>query len=1124
MRLSTATLLGCVAAGFASLLHAASASQTPFSIEPAEQRSNSSPSPRPAAPHSSQWTLPRDSNNSAVVFDKYSLALAGGQQRLFVLAAEFHPWRLPVPSLWRDVLQKIRAAGFNTVSIYTHWGLIQPSPNAESIELTGVNDLDYFLTVAKQVGLFVIVRPGPYINAETTVGGMAPWTVNIDAVLRTNDTAWQDAWKPYIEAISRVVVKHQLVHDPSRSEHLTGGSVILVQADNEYKTGKAERAYMKELVATLKGHGISVPITYNDPGRDSNFVDLVDLYGLDSYPQRFDCSHPTTWVPFRDDYLQYHMETNPDQPFYIPEFQGGSYDPYGGPGYEACGRMTNASFTRVANQALIAQRVTLLSLYMVYGGTNWGGLAEPDVYTSYDYGAALNEHRQTTEKYTELKRQGNFLSAFPDLAMTEQVFDKPGFNISQAMDLDTNRTVDATIFRSTVLENPETKSKFYIVRYDNTTESRRIRFALEIESLGETILLGDRSDPNSPWIGNNYLDGRDSHIIPVDQKLPGGLLLRFSTANVYRIASFANYVVVSLDYMPNQLIEYSLTVQDPKNRFTEMQMFTLDGVTATLQRADGQEWERVMRTHSAFTGEPRNVRGRIPTSEDLEQGRRYVAYKTFEGTWIILQFTPTSLTKRDFAAPAKYQEQTGRLAMQLGRKPENVINHFFGLSDENVILLKVDLLRNATYSTTSRPLDTIHLWGSVSNETTAAMMALPGLKHVFWNGKQIEASPQCDSEWFYTLKLPGPPQAALDWTPPKLSDLDWRWRDSIPEAQAAFDDADWVDANKTRSFNPYAHDPSLDTQGVILFASEYGFHANNIVWRGRFSTPSHPPSDVYIKVEGGRSSAFSVWLNGVYSGSAESDREKSASGADFSIPPQTLYAKDENVITILQDHMGIEMEAGQLPIGFADEDRALEAVKLPRGIVAFSFPSLRTSERTEPEVRWKVQGNFRGESAPDRVRRSLNEGGLRAEVEGWHLPGFDASEWSSVKDSRGERGRVVFYRTTFSLDLAEGIDLGLTFAFNEVKGKKFRAQLYVNGWQMGKYVNHLGPQRRFPVHSGVVELRGKNEVGVSVWSLDEEELNWDPREGLTLEVDHLMSGEARDGYRLEAGGWDELRG
>ncbi|SJX66121.1 related to beta-galactosidase precursor [Sporisorium reilianum f. sp. reilianum] len=1116
MRFTFAALAGCIAVGLASLLHATDAAQIPFSLKSYSKQSELSRPADLATPHRRKWTLPRGSNNSAVVFDKYSLALAGGQQRLFVFAAEFHPWRLPVPSLWRDVLQKIRAAGFNTVSIYTHWGLIQPTPDASSIDLTGVNDLDYFLKVAKEVGLFVIVRPGPYINAETTVGGMAPWTVNIDAVLRTNDTAWRGAWRPYIDAISRVVVKHQLVYDPAKAGHLTGGSVILVQADNEYKTGEAERAYMTELVATLKRNGITVPITYNDPGRENNFVDLVDLYGLDSYPQRFDCSHPTTWVPFRDDYLRYHMDTNLDQPFYIPEFQGGSYDPYGGPGYEACGRMTNASFTRVANQALIAQRVTLLSLYMVYGGTNWGGLAEPDVYTSYDYGAALDEHRQTTGKYAELKRQGNLIATFPDLAMTEQIVDEPGFNITQAWDLDADTAVDANVFRTTVLQNPQTRSKFYVVRYDNTTESRRIRFALQLESLGETITAGEWHES---YASVNYLNGRDSHIIPVDQQLPADMLLRFSTVNVYRVATVANLVVISLDYAPNQLIEYSLQVPKPDDYFTEVRMFGVSDGGAMLRRVEGEEWEQVMRTHSAVEG-AKSVRASIPVSlADGEQ--RFVVYKTAEGTSIALHLSPTSATQRDFSALARYQDASHASPLHRSSKT-NVINRFFDTSEDSVIVLKVDLVRNATYASTDQPLDTLHLWGSVGQDELAAMMALPNLQYIFWNGERVRAAAQEGVEWFYTLHIPGPGKAALEWTPPKLSMLEWRWADSMPEAGAEFDDSKWTDANKTHSFNPYAHDASLDTQRTILFASEYGFHANNIVWRAHFLAPAHAPSDVYIKVEGGRSSAFSAWLNGVYLGSAEADRDKSAAGATFDLPKGAL--RGDNVVTVLQDHMGIEMEAGELPIGL--QDRALEAVKLPRGIVAFTFPSLRAANRSEPSLSWKVQGNFRGEQATDTVRRSLNEGGLHAEVAGWHLPGYDASHWPTASAATAAaNSRVTFYRTSFDLDVPESVDIGLSFKFAHVGRRRLRAQLYVNGWQMGKYVSNLGPQTVFPVHGGVLEMRGRNEVGVSVWVLDEEDgWTWDPRRDLELVVDHVVSGEPRDGYRLQGLGWKELRG
>lgn len=1113
MRVSTAAFWGCLVCGLALLPHpfGTRAAQIPFSISTQPQRATA-----PAA----KWTLPRGSNNTAVVFDKYSLALGGGQQRLFVLAAEFHPWRLPVPSLWRDVLQKIRAAGFNTVSIYTHWGLIQPSPDAETIDLTGVNDLDFFLALAKEVGLFVIVRPGPYINAETTVGGMAPWTVKLDAVLRTNDTAWRKAWRPYIDAISRVVVKHQLVHDASRPDELHGGSVILVQADNEYKTGKAERAYMMELVAALKENGISVPITYNDPGREQNFVDLVDLYGLDSYPQRFDCSHPETWVPMRDDYLQYHMDTNPDQPFYIPEFQAGSYDPYAGPGYEACARMTNASFTRVANQALIAQRVTLLSLYMVYGGTNWGGLAEPDVYSSYDYGAALNEHRQPNDKYAELKRQAGFIAAFPDLAMTEQIADKPGLNISQVGDLDDeDASVDPATIRTTVLENPKTKSRFYVVRHNDTSVSRRTRFALHIVSQGKAEVIGARQEQEvEKRIGVNFLAGRDSHIIPVDQQLPGGLLMRWCTANVNLVTTIGDALLISLDWTPGQLVEYSLVTSE--DDYVES-MHLLRVSEAGIEEVQDGEWDTFVAMHSDIQANPRNIRARMASGEASD---RFVVYRTAKAAWIIIMFSETALTSGLFSVPARYT--SGGAGLSLHRPESSLVSRFFGHSEDSVVVMHVDMLRNATYASTDSPLDTLYLCGSLSRESHTALNALPDLKYVYWNGERIDAQADEVSRRFYRIHLPGPSRAAREWTPPRSDQLDWRWRDSMPEASAAFDDSSWVKANKTKSANPYTRDPSLDTQGVILFASEYGFHANNIVWRGCFATPSHTqdvPRDVNIRVEGGRSSAFSMWLNGVYLGSAAADREKSAAGATFSLPGDAFQASGDNVLAVLQDHMGIEMEAGELPIGF-QEQRGLEAVKLPRGIVAFNFPSLRTASRPEPKVTWRVQGNMGGEQARDTVRRSLNEGGLHAEVQGWHLPGYDASTWNNTLTHQS--GRVTMHRTTFELNVPQDSDVGVSFVFATIPEVELRAQLYVNGWQMGKFVNALGPQTVFPVHSGVLNHRGDNTLAVSVWMLgdaEQEMPTWDPRSHLKIDVAHRVSGEPRDGYVLDAPGWKQLR-
>lgn len=99
--------------------------------------------------------------SSFVGWDRYSFFLNGS--RVFLQSGEMHPWRLPVPALWKDVLQKFKAGGLNAVSIYTHWALINPKKGV--VDLDGFNDLQLFLDAARDAGVFVIARPGPYIKS-----------------------------------------------------------------------------------------------------------------------------------------------------------------------------------------------------------------------------------------------------------------------------------------------------------------------------------------------------------------------------------------------------------------------------------------------------------------------------------------------------------------------------------------------------------------------------------------------------------------------------------------------------------------------------------------------------------------------------------------------------------------------------------------------------------------------------------------------------------------------------------------------------------------------------------------------------------------------------------------------
>lgn len=352
-----------------------------------------------------------------ITYDAHSVFIAG--RRVFLFSAEFHPWRLPVPGLWRDVLYKIKEAGFNVVSIYLHWGLISPSPL--EVDLKGINDLGLFLDMAKEVGLLVNVRCGPYINAETTNGGMPGWVQGLPVVLRTNDTAFTMAWKPYIRAVAKVISRYQLksrIQGKTQDVDPTSGPVILVQLENEYSEDAKTAAYVTELSQTLQEEGVDRALfSYNEASAlhpAPSFSKIVDLYGVDAYPQGFDCRKPHLWRPVEDQYGSALDRLNLSAPKALWEFQAGSFDRFGGAGYHRCYQLTNERFARVFNHANLAQGFKILSQYMVYGGTNWGHLLEPTVYTSYDYGAAVSEDRQIRGKAREYSLLAGFLRASPD--------------------------------------------------------------------------------------------------------------------------------------------------------------------------------------------------------------------------------------------------------------------------------------------------------------------------------------------------------------------------------------------------------------------------------------------------------------------------------------------------------------------------------------------------------------------------------------------------------------------------------------------------------------------------------------------------------------------------------------
>lgn len=162
----------------------------------------------------------RDLLQDVVTFDNYSLSING--ERLMIYSGEIHPFRLPVPSLWLDIFEKVKALGLNTVSFYLHWGTLEGKSG--DFNAQGPLVIEPFFQAAQQAGIYLIARPGPYINAEATGGGFPGWLQRIEGKLRTNATDFLSATDNYVANVGALFAKYQIT---------SGGPIILVQVENE---------------------------------------------------------------------------------------------------------------------------------------------------------------------------------------------------------------------------------------------------------------------------------------------------------------------------------------------------------------------------------------------------------------------------------------------------------------------------------------------------------------------------------------------------------------------------------------------------------------------------------------------------------------------------------------------------------------------------------------------------------------------------------------------------------------------------------------------------------------------------------------------------------------------------
>ena len=309
-----------------------------------------------------------------------------------VKAAEVHYPRIP-QAYWDHRIKMCKALGMNTLCLYVFWNIHEQAEG--QFDFTGNNDVAAFCRLAQKNGMYVIVRPGPYVCAEWEMGGLPWWLLKKkDIRLREQDSYFMERVKIFEEKVAEQLASLTIQN---------GGPIIMVQVENEYGSYGEDKAYVSEIRDVLKANWYKK----NSKG---------ELVG----PALFQCDWSSNFTKNGLDDLVWTMnfgtganidqqfkrlgELRPDAPKMCSEFWSGWFDKWG------ARHETRPAKDMVAGIDEMLSKGISFSLYMTHGGTSFGHWAganspgfAPDV-TSYDYDAPINEWGLATPKFYELRK------------------------------------------------------------------------------------------------------------------------------------------------------------------------------------------------------------------------------------------------------------------------------------------------------------------------------------------------------------------------------------------------------------------------------------------------------------------------------------------------------------------------------------------------------------------------------------------------------------------------------------------------------------------------------------------------------------------------------------------------
>ena len=440
-----------------------------------------------------------------------------------IFSGAFHYPRCP-RELWRDRLEKFKRAGFNTIETYIFWNYHEPREGQADL-----SEFEDFVKLVKEMGFWMIARPGPYVCAEWDAGGVPHWVMAKRFPLRTNDPHSLETSRHWYNLVLPVIQRHQVT---------TGGPIIMMQIENEYDyaprlSEEVRLAYVKALAEMAWNAGINVPLLtcWTHQARENADPDMARVMDTCNFYPRWGIVKQV--VPA----LKKLRAEEPNSPVAVTELQGGWFSGFGGK-LSVNQDGVDAAQLDALTKTVYEQGVTYSSYYMGFGGTNFDWAAKT-LTTTYDYAAPIREPGGLWPKYHAARLVGSTLALAGSVLARAEVSAGPIQSTNPAVSVTERESGKSGVLF--VRENANAEQKYKLTFPDPNSPTRRLI--------------------SVPREGELSLGAREMKMLPVQIAVPGGHL-RYSTAEVFAAGEIAGREYIVFYDEPGRLVEIGLATRN----------------------------------------------------------------------------------------------------------------------------------------------------------------------------------------------------------------------------------------------------------------------------------------------------------------------------------------------------------------------------------------------------------------------------------------------------------------------------------------------------------------------------------------------------------------------------------